>query len=145
MSVLALVIVKWLSLELLLSWGKKWNLGDQSRIDAPNFKKANLKLFREVLSRVRQEFAFGGCGVHERWSVFKNHLLEGQEQAIQLCGVVLKEQGRRPAWLRRKKPFYGHWKRGQALQEDCRAVVCLCREKTGKAKAQLDFKLARVV
>lgn len=31
------------------------------------------------------------------------------------------------------------------MQEDCRAVVCICREKTGKAKAQFDLKLVRVV
>lgn len=45
-------------------------------------------------------------------SVFKKHLLEAQEQATQLCGIVLKEWGRRSAWLKRRKPLYGVWKRG---------------------------------
>lgn len=71
--------------------------------------------------------------------------LEGQEQATQLCGIVLKEGGRSPAWLKRRKPLCGLWKRGLALQEDCRAVVCICREKTGKVKAQFDLKLVRGV
>lgn len=31
------------------------------------------------------------------------------------------------------------------MQKDCRAVVCIWREKTGKARAQIDLKLARVV
>ncbi|GAB0209633.1 mitochondrial enolase superfamily member 1 [Grus japonensis] len=91
-------------------------------------------------------------GVHECWSVFKNHLLEAQEQAIPLCRKSSK-QGRRPAWLnrellvelKRKKKLYDLWKQGQASQEDYRAVVRICREKTRKAKAQLELKLASVV
>lgn len=53
---------------------KKRNLGNQNRIDSRNFKKANFRLFREVLSRIPQESAFEGLGVHECCSVFKNHL-----------------------------------------------------------------------
>jgi len=95
-----------------------------------DFKKANLKLFRELLSRVPLESAFEGLGVHECWSVFKNHLLKAQEQAIPLCRKPSK-RSRRPAWLSRelllelkkKKKFYDLWKRDQALQEDHRAVV----------------------
>ena len=37
------------------------------------------------------------------------------------------------------------WKQGQALQEDYRAVVGIRREKTRKAKAQLELKLTSVV
>ena len=117
-----------------------------------DFKKANLKLFRELLSRVPLESAFEGLGVHECWSVFKNHLLKAQEQAIPLCRKPSK-RSRRPAWLsrdlllelKRKKKFYDLWKRDQALQEDHRAVVRIFREKTQKAKAQLELKLATVV
>lgn len=34
------------------------------------------------------------------------------------------------------------WKKGGALQQDYRAEVCACREKTGKAKAPLQLELA---
>jgi len=37
------------------------------------------------------------------------------------------------------------WKQGQVLQEEYRAVVCLCREKTRKANAQSELKLVRAV
>ncbi len=47
--------------------------------------------------------------------------------------------------LKRKKELYDLWKQGQALQEDYRAVVRTCKEKTRRAKAQLELKLARVV
>ncbi|KAK4833057.1 hypothetical protein QYF61_027719 [Mycteria americana] len=44
--------------------------------------------------------------------------------------------------LKRKKKLYDLWK---ALQEYYRAVVCICREKMRKAKAQLELKLASAV
>jgi len=47
------------------------------------------------------ESAFDSLGVHECWSVFKNHLSEAQQQAIPLCHKSNK-QGRRPAWLNRE-------------------------------------------
>ncbi|GAB0208399.1 mitochondrial enolase superfamily member 1 [Grus japonensis] len=123
-----------------------------SRVPTLDFRRANFKLFRELFSRVPWESAFEGLGVHECWSVFKNHLLEAQEQAIPLCCKSSK-WGRRPAWLnrkllvelKRKKKLYDLWKRGQASQEDYRAMVHICREKTQKAKAQLELKLASVV
>ncbi|KAK4832645.1 hypothetical protein QYF61_024673 [Mycteria americana] len=49
---------------------------------------------------------------------------------------------RRP---KRKKKFYDLWKQGQASQEYHRSVVHLRREKTQKAKAQQELKLAIVV
>ncbi|KAK4832343.1 hypothetical protein QYF61_021872 [Mycteria americana] len=47
--------------------------------------------------------------------------------------------------LRRKKKLYDLWKLGGASEEDYRAVVCIRKEKTRKAKAQLELKLASVV
>ena len=98
------------------------------------------------------ESAFEGFRIHEGWSVFKNHLTKAQEQVVPLC-LKLSKRGRRPAWLnrellielKRKKKLYDLWKEGQASQENYRAVVCICREKTGKAKAQLELNSASVV
>ena len=67
--------------------------------------------------------------------------------------LKLSKRGGRPAWLnrellielKRKKKLYDLWKEGQASQENYRAVVCICREKTGKAKAQLELTSASVV
>ncbi|KAK4818300.1 LOW QUALITY PROTEIN: hypothetical protein QYF61_010762 [Mycteria americana] len=47
--------------------------------------------------------------------------------------------------LKRKKKLYDLWKQGQASQEGYSAVVRICREKTRKAKAPLELKLASVV
>ena len=91
------------------------------------------------------ESAFEGFRIHEWCSVVKNHLTKAQEQVVPLC-LKLRKRGRRPAWLnrellielKRKKKLYDLWKEGQASQENYRAVVCISREKTGKAKAQLE-------
>ncbi|GAB0179901.1 hypothetical protein GRJ2_000455400 [Grus japonensis] len=122
-----------------------------SRVATLDFWRANFKLFRELFRRVPWESAFEGLGVHKCWSIVKNHLLEAQEQAILLC-CKSSNQGRRPAWLNREifvelmriKILYDLWKRGQTLQKDYRAVVCICREKTRMAQVQLDLKLASV-
>jgi len=55
-----------------------------SRAASLDFRSANFKLFRELLSKVCWESSFEVLGVHECWSVSKNHLLEAQEQAIPL-------------------------------------------------------------
>ena len=89
----------------------------ESRVATLGFRRANMKLFGELVNRVPREWAFEGFGVHECWSVFKNHCLEAQEQAIPLCRKSSK-RGRRPAWLnrellvelRRKKKPYDLWK-----------------------------------
>lgn len=47
--------------------------------------------------------------------------------------------------LKSRKKLCDLWKQGQALQEECRAVVCVSRENTQKAKAQLESKMTSVV
>jgi len=47
--------------------------------------------------------------------------------------------------LKRKKKLDDLWKQGQASQEDYKAIIRICREKTLKAKPQLELKLANVV
>ena len=74
-----------------------------STVATQDFKRANFKLLRELVSSVPWESAFEGLGVHECWSVLKNRLLEAEEQAIPLCCKSSK-QGRRPAWLNREIP-----------------------------------------
>ena len=46
----------------------------------------------------------------------------GQKMSLAEQGILLE--------LKRKKKFYDLWKQGQASQEDYRAVVPMCREKT---------------
>lgn len=67
------------------------------RVDTLDFKRANFKLLRELFSSVPRESAFEGSGVHECWSVLKNHLLK----SILLCRRSSK-RGRIPASLNRE-------------------------------------------
>jgi len=58
--------------------------------------------------------------------------------------------GRRLAWLnrelllglRKKRSIYQLWKKGQMIQEEYRGLIRSCREEIGKAKAQLELRLA---
>ena len=58
--------------------------------------------------------------------------------------------GRRLAWLNRelflrlqeKKRIYLLWKKGRATQKEYKDIVKMFREKTRKAKAQLELNLA---
>lgn len=72
-----------------------------SRVATLDFKRANLKLLSELGSTVPLESDFEGLGIHECWSVFKNHILEAQEQSIPLCQKSSK-RGRKLAWLNRE-------------------------------------------
>ena len=65
-----------------------------SRVATLDFKRANFKLLRELVSSVPWKPSFEGLGVHECWLGFKNDLLKRQEQAIPLCWKSSK-QGRR--------------------------------------------------
>ena len=57
---------------------------------------------------------------------------------------------RRPAWMNRelflrlqeKKRIYLLWKKGRATQKEYKDIVKMFREKTRKAKAQLELNLA---
>ena len=72
-----------------------------NEVAALDFRRANVKLFRELFSRVPCESAVEGLGVHKCWSVFKEQLSEAQDQAVHLRHKSSK-QGRRPAWLNRE-------------------------------------------
>jgi len=124
-----------------------------SRVASLNFRRANFKLLQELFSRAPWESAFEGLRVHRCWSVFKNLLLEAQEQAIPLCRKS-NQWGRRPTCLnrelfmemKRKKKWCDLWKRGQALQEGYRAVVYYMQGEDTKGQNSIrELKLASVV
>lgn len=54
------------------------------RVATLDFKKANFKLLRELVSSVPWESTLEGVEVHTCSPVFKNHLVEAQEQAVPL-------------------------------------------------------------
>ena len=47
--------------------------------------------------------------------------------------------------LREKREMDRKWKQGCVFWEKYRAVVCVCRDRTRKAKAQIELKLVRDV
>lgn len=54
----------------------------QSKLAILGFRRENVDLFREVLSSVIWNKAMEGRGAQESWPVFKDYLLQVQEQHI---------------------------------------------------------------
>jgi len=74
--------------------------------------------------------ALEGRGAQESWLIFKDHLLQAQEQCIPTKRMLGKNT-RRPAWmnkdllgrLKHKKEAYRVWKQGQVAWEEYRKIV----------------------
>ncbi|KAK4828554.1 hypothetical protein QYF61_027523 [Mycteria americana] len=90
-----------------------------------------------------------GRRTQESWLIFKDHLLQAQEQ----CITTKKKSGknaRRPAWmnkefldkLKHKKEAYRGWKQGQVAWEEYREIVQAARDQDRKVKALIELNLA---
>ncbi|KAM9598579.1 uncharacterized protein ACIBXB_004267 [Morphnus guianensis] len=88
----------------------------------------------------------------ESWLIFKDHLLQAQEQ----CIPAKKKSGknaRRSAWMNKelldkrkhKKEAYRGWKQGQIAWGEYREIVRAARDRVRKAKALIELNLARGV
>ncbi|KFV10376.1 hypothetical protein N340_10119, partial [Tauraco erythrolophus] len=115
-----------------------------------DFRRADFGLFGDLLSRVQWDEALEGRGAQESWLIFKDHLLQAQEQ----CIPTKRKSGRntrRPAWMNKelldqlghKKKAYRGWKQGQVAEEEYRAIVRATRDQVRKAKALIELNLAR--
>ncbi|KAK4830584.1 hypothetical protein QYF61_011819 [Mycteria americana] len=130
------------------SWRSKEE-EEVSRTATLNFWRADFGLFRSLVDRVPWEAVLKGKGVQEGWTFFKKEILKMQEQAVPICQKT-SQPGRKVGWLnkdlwlelRKKRVVYDLWKKRQATQEDYKDVMSLCREKTRRAKAQLELNLA---
>jgi len=118
-----------------------------------DFHRADFGLFRTVVERVPWERVLKGKGVQAGWTLFRQEVLNIQEQAVPM-GRKTNQWGRRPAWLnrdfllglRKKRRVCHLWKKGQEAQElEYRGLIRSCRQKIRKAKAQLELNPATVV
>ncbi|PKU49555.1 hypothetical protein llap_108 [Limosa lapponica baueri] len=90
-----------------------------------------------------------GRGAQENWLVFKDHLLQVQEQCIPR--KKLGKKARRLAWmnkllldkLKSKKEAYREWKQGEVDWEEYRETVRVARNQMRQAKASIELDLAR--
>ncbi|KAK4826282.1 hypothetical protein QYF61_007129 [Mycteria americana] len=136
-------------IEFLIRGEAARGVGKPATLD---FRRADFGLFRRLVERVPWEAALMGKGVQEGWTFFKEEVLKAQERAVPRCRKTSR-RGRRPAWLtrelwlelRRKRRVYDLWKKGRATQEDYKGVARLCREKTRRAKAELELSLAAAI
>ncbi|KAK4822072.1 hypothetical protein QYF61_009333 [Mycteria americana] len=120
-------------IEFLIRGEAARGVGKTATLD---FRRADFSLFRRLVDRVPWEAALMGKGVQEGWTFFKEEVLKAQERAVP-----------RELWLelRRKRRVYDLWKKGRATQEDYKGVARLCREKTRRAKAELELSLAAAI
>ncbi|KFQ21233.1 hypothetical protein N331_04258, partial [Merops nubicus] len=115
-----------------------------------NFKKANLQLFKELISKTPWEIVLRDKGVEQSWQIFKDTYHRVQELTVPSCRTPGRE-GRRPARLSRdllarlkdKMRLHKEWKQGQVSWEEYRDTAQLCRDEVRKAKAQLGLNLVR--
>ncbi|KAK4819670.1 hypothetical protein QYF61_009779, partial [Mycteria americana] len=136
-------------IEFLIRGEAARGVGKTATLD---FRRADFSLFRRLVERVPWEAALMGKGVQEGWTFFKEEVLKAQERAVPRCRKTSR-RGRRPAWLtrelwlelRKKRRVYDLWKKGRATQEDYKGVARLCREKTRRAKAELELGLAAAI
>ena len=88
-----------------------------SKLTTLDFRRAGFDLFRDLLGRLPLDIALEGRGAQESWIIFKDHLLQPQEQCI-LTKRKSGKTARRPAWmnkelkLKHKKEAYREWKQG---------------------------------
>jgi len=56
--------------------------GVRSKLPTLDFRRADFGLIEDLLGRIPWDKALEGRGAQESWSVFKDHLLQAQEQCI---------------------------------------------------------------
>ncbi|PKU43200.1 glycerol kinase [Limosa lapponica baueri] len=121
-----------------------------SKLTTLDFRRADFGLLGDLLGRVTApDKALERSGAQGSWLVFKDHLLQAQDQCI-----PRKKSGkkaRRPAWMNKElldnlkstKEAYRGWKQGQVDCEEYRETVQVARNHFRQAKAQLELNLAR--
>ncbi|KFW07543.1 hypothetical protein N327_05512, partial [Fulmarus glacialis] len=115
-----------------------------------DFRRADFGLFRDLLGRVPWGKALEGREAQESQLIFRDHLLQAQEQRISTKRNSGKN-ARRPAWmnkelldtLKHRKEAYRGWKQGQVAWEEYREIVRAARDQVRKAKALIELNLAR--
>jgi len=121
-----------------------------SELTALDFRRADFGLFRDLLGRLLCDKALEGRRAQVCCLMFKDLLLQPQEQ----CIPTKRKSGintRRPAWMKRellgklkhRKEAYRGWKQGQVAWEEHREIVRAARDQTRKAKALIELNLAR--
>ena len=70
----------------------------KSKVRTLNFRKANLQLFKELVSRTPWDTAVRDKGAEQSWQSFKGAFLRVQELLIPTCKKSGKE-GKRLAWM----------------------------------------------
>ena len=117
-----------------------------------DFRRANFSSLRPQLGEIPWEASLEDKGASECWEIFKNALLEAQNQFIPFKGKESR-QSKRPPWLncellrllKTKREEYQKWKSGQIPVENYKGIVRACRDAVRKTTAQLESKLARAV
>jgi len=124
----------------------------KSRARALCFRRANLRLLKELLSEIPWETVLKSMGTEQTWQLFKDTLLRAQQLSIPQQ-KKLSRGGRRASWLwkdlqlklREKGEISRRRKQGCVSWEEYRVVVHVCRDRIRKAKAQMELNLARHV
>ncbi|TRZ06600.1 hypothetical protein HGM15179_020506 [Zosterops borbonicus] len=94
-----------------------------SKLTALDFRRADFGLFMDLLGRVPWDKALEGRRAQESWLIFKDCLLQAEEQCIPMKRESSKN-AMRPAWINKelldklkcKKKVYRELKQGQGIE-----------------------------
>lgn len=112
----------------------------KSRGRTLNFKRAKFQLLEEVLDGISWETVLEGRGREQSWQLLKDTSAralrspaEEMEQRRRATSVA--EEGPAAETDGKCTAMYRKWKPGCVAWEEHRNVVCMCRDRTRKAKA----------
>ncbi|GAB0177051.1 mitochondrial enolase superfamily member 1 [Grus japonensis] len=113
-----------------------------SKLTTLDLRRADFGLFRDLLGRIPWDKTLEGRGAQDSWLVFKDHLLQAQEQCIptkRKSGKNTKRPPRMnkelPGEVKCKKKAYRGWKQEQVAWEEYRETVRAARDQSSPASA----------
>lgn len=117
----------------------------KSGVRTPDFRRANFRLFKELLAKISWDAVLKDKDVEESWLLFEHAFLRAQELFIPV-NTKAGRGGRKPAWLSKdllgklkaKKGAYKLWKQGRVIWEEFKDAVQTCRGGSGKPRHRQD-------
>jgi len=109
-----------------------------------NFRRANFRLFKELLHEIPWETVLGDKGTEQIWQLFKYTFLRAEDFSIFKHKKSSRGNRKLPRLskdqldkLREKSEKYRQWKQRCMAWEEYKDILLICRNGNRKAMAQM--------